>query len=83
VNLYTGWPDYTGTADFTAQLVFYPMQNPEMVFVEFKGDVDVLPTGQQCQQNYGGFFHVVDGKIKLFREYYDPARFIRAFGLDG
>ena len=83
VSLYSGWPDNTGIADFTAHLVFYPMQDPEMVFVEFKGDVEVLPTGRQYQQDYGGLFHVVDGRIKLFREYYDPARFIWAFGLDG
>jgi ketosteroid isomerase-like protein len=27
-------------------------------------------------------FHVVDGKIELFREYYDPIMFKDAFGLD-
>ena len=60
---------------------FYPHIDPETVFVEFNGDVDVIPTGRRYQQTYGGLFHVVDGKIKLFREYYDPAPYAWAFGL--
>ena len=72
----------SGDADFTSQLVFYPMTDPEMVFAEWKGDVDIIPTGRKYKQNYGGLFHVEDGKITLFREYYDPAPFVYAFGLD-
>ncbi len=81
VKLYSGWPQNSGKADFTSQLIFYPMQDPETIFVEFKGDVEIIPTGRQYKQTYGGLFHVVDGKIKLFREYYDPAPFAWAFGL--
>ena len=33
-------------------------------------------------QWYGGLFHVVDGKINLFREYFNPGPFVFAFGLD-
>ncbi len=82
VSLYAGWPENSGQADFTSQLVFYPMQDPETIFAEFKGDVEIVPTGRQYKQTYGGLFHVVDGKIKLFREYYDPAPFAWAFGLN-
>ncbi len=82
ISLYAGWPDNSGDADFTSQLVFYPMQDPETIFVEFKGDVEIIPTGRQYRQTYGGLFHVVEGKIRLFREYYDPAPFEWAFGLD-
>lgn len=82
VDLYSAWPANSGSADFTSQLVFYPMQDPETVFVEFKGDVEVIPTGRRYQQTYGGLFHVVDGKIRLFREYFDPAPFAWAFGLN-
>ncbi len=81
VSLYSGWPENSGDADFTSQLVFYPMQDPETIFAEFKGEVEVIPTGRQYRQTYGGLFHVVDGKIRLFREYYDPAPFAWAFGL--
>ena len=82
VEFYSSWPQNCGKADFMSQLVFYPMQDPETVFVEYKGEVEVIPTGRQYKQSYGGLFHVVGGKVKLFREYYDPAPFAWAFGLD-
>ena len=82
VKLYAGWPKNSGEADFTSQLVHYPMQDPQTIFVEYKGDVEIIPTGRRYKQTYGGLFHVVDGKIKLFREYYDPAPFAWAFGLN-
>ena len=79
---YAGWPENSGSADFTSELIYYPMKNPEMIFVEFKGDVDIIPTGRKYLQTYGGLFYVEDGKIKLFREYYDPELFSYAFGLN-
>lgn len=80
--LYSGWPENSGEADFTSELVFYTMQDPRTVFVEYKGTVEVLPTDRIYKQVYGGLFHVVDNKIQLFREYYDPAPFAWAFGLN-
>ena len=53
-----------------------------MVFAEFRGTVEIIPTGRTYEQTYGGLFHVENGKIRLFREYYDPAAFKYAFGLD-
>lgn len=82
IKHYAAWPENSGDADFTSQLVFYPMQNPEMVFVEFKGDVDIVPTGRKYNQHYGGLFHVENGKIKLFREYFNPEPFKYAFGIE-
>lgn len=79
---YAAWPENSGKADFTSQLVFYPMMDPEMVFAEFRGRVEIVPTGRIYDQTYGGLFHARAGKIRLFREYYDPARFRYAFGLD-
>ncbi len=79
--LYSSWPETTGQADFTSELVLHPMQNPETVYAEFKGRVDVLPTGRTYRQTYGSFFHIEKGKILLYREYYDPAAFAWAFDL--
>lgn len=80
---YGAWPEVSGeNSDFTSKLVFYPMVDPEIVFVEFKGNVNIIPTDRVYSQTYGGLFHVENGKIKLFREYYDPAKFKYAFGLD-
>lgn len=81
VELYAQWPETSGATDFTSQLIFYPMIDAEMVFVEFKGNVDVIPTGRNYKQNYGGLYHVENGKIKLYREYYDPEPFKYTFGL--
>ena len=79
---YANWPENAGAANFTSDLVFYPMSDPEMVFAEFKGDVDVIPTQRKYQQSYGGLFHVADGKITLFREYFNPGPFVYAFALE-
>ncbi len=70
---YSAWAQISAKAHFTSLLVFYPMQDPEMVFAEWKGAVDIMPTGRNYSQTYGGLFHVENGKIKLFRKYYDPA----------
>ncbi|MBD2259326.1 nuclear transport factor 2 family protein [Pseudanabaena sp. FACHB-2040] len=82
IRHYAGWPETSGQANFTRELVFYPMQDPTMVFAEWHGVVEIVPTGRTYDQRYGGLFHVVDGKIVLFREYYDPIVFKYAFGLE-
>ncbi len=81
VRHYANWPEISGRADFTSHLVIYPTQDPQLVFAEWRGDVEVIPTGRKYLQTYGGLFHVEKGKIALFREYYDPAAFSHAFGL--
>ncbi len=53
-----------------------------IVFAEWRGDIEIISTRRQYKQRYGGLFQVVDGKIELFREYYDPIVFKYAFGLD-
>ncbi|NEQ42553.1 MAG: hypothetical protein F6K00_02905 [Leptolyngbya sp. SIOISBB] len=82
IQHYAAWPEISGNANFTDELVFYPMADPTMVFAEWRGVVDILPTGRLYEQQYGGLFHVVEGQIQLFREYYDPIVFSVAFGLD-
>jgi ketosteroid isomerase-like protein len=82
IKHYAAWPETSGKANFTDHLVFYPMQDSTMVFAEWRGDVEIIPTGRNYKQRYGGLFQVVDGKIELFREYYDPIVFKYAFGLD-
>ena len=82
IQHYAAWPEISGNANFTDKLRFYPMLEPTMVFAEWYGVVDILPTGRLYQQQYGGLFHVVDNQIQLFREYYDPIVFRDAFGLD-
>ncbi|CAK9056216.1 Uncharacterized protein YesE, partial [Durusdinium trenchii] len=76
---YQAWPAVSGDAEFTENLRFYPMQDPEWVFATFTGHVDIIPTGRLYEQTYGGLFHVVDGKIVLFREYFNPGFPHRSF----
>lgn len=78
---YAGWPEVAGTATFTDEIIFYPMADPQTVYVEFKGVVDIVPTGNTYRQSYGSLFHVENGKITLYREFFDPREFERAFGL--
>lgn len=82
IKHYSAWPEISGQANFTNQLIFHPMQDATMVFAEWRGNVEIIPTKRTYKQRYGGLFHVVDGKIELFREYYDPIVFKDAFGLD-
>ncbi|NEP80965.1 MAG: hypothetical protein F6K39_24075 [Okeania sp. SIO3B3] len=82
IKHYADWQKISGKANFTENLVFYPMQDATMIFAEWRGDVEIITTGRIYKQRYGGLFHVVDGKIELFREYYDPIVFKYAFGLD-
>lgn len=81
IDLYAKWPETSGKTDFTSQLILYSMVDPETIFVEFKGNVDIVPTGRHYTQHYGGLYHIENGKIKLYREYYDPEPFKYAFGL--
>ena len=81
VKHFSAWPKISGKALFTKDLVFYPMQNPEMIFAEWSGTVEVLHTKRLYKQRYGGLFHVKNGKIKLFKEYYNPIVFKWAFNL--
>ncbi|MEM8604668.1 MAG: nuclear transport factor 2 family protein [Cyanobacteria bacterium P01_H01_bin.121] len=82
IQHYAAWPEISGSANFTDELVFYPMADPTLVFAEWRGVVDIIPTGRRYEQRYGGLFRIVDGQIQLFREYYDPIVFRTAFGLD-
>lgn len=80
---YAAWPEVAENPNFTDDLIFHPMADPQMVFAEYRGSVDIVPTGRTYEQVYGGLFHVNRaGKITLFREYFDPRLFAEAFGMD-
>ena len=81
IEHYSAWPEISGRANFTNNLVFHQMQDATMVFAEWRGDVEIIPTDDNTNSDMADV-HVVDGKIELFREYYDPIVFKDAFGLD-
>ncbi len=82
IRQYAGWPQNAGKARFTDGIRFYPTQDPQIVAVEYRGVSEIVTTGRTYDQRYFGLFHVEGGKITLFREYFDPNVFARAFALD-
>ena len=82
VAIYQDRPQTTGKAEYVSNLVLYPMQDPELVYAEFDGDLDILTTGRSKKQKYSCLFHVVDGKISLLRAYYNPVPLVDAFKLE-
>ena len=81
VRQYAAWPQNSGKARFTDGIVFYPTRDPSIVVTEYHGVSEIVPTKRTYDQRYIGVFHVEDGKIALFREYFDPNVFSHAFGL--
>jgi ketosteroid isomerase-like protein len=82
VQHYAGWPLNSGRARFTDGIVFYPTQDPGLSSSNITASVRSSPTKRTYDQRYGGLFHVENGKITLFREYFDPTVFAHAFGLN-
>lgn len=82
IEFYADWPHNADNPNFTDHLLFYDLQDPNFVFVEYQGRVDIITTGREYRQSYGALFQVdSDGKITLFREYFDPRVFAQAFGI--
>jgi ketosteroid isomerase-like protein len=76
---YSGLPEAYGAMAFP-DLVLYPMLDPNWVLAEYRGEIHVLATARPYNNQYCGLFHLYDGKIILFREYYNPTVLTEAFG---
>lgn len=79
INHYSGLPSAYGAMSFP-DLVIHPMLDPDWVLAEYRGELDVLATGRPYNNHYCGLFHFRDGKIAMFREYYNPNALTEAFG---
>ena len=79
--LYKHYSDLPNAYDRMAfpDLVVRPMQDPEWALAEYRGEID-FKKGGSYNNTYAGLFHVQDGKLKLFREYFDPNVLIDSFG---
>ena len=83
IRQYAGWPDNAHNPDYTSELRFLPSADPDLVIVEYRGVTEIVPTDRTYDQRYIGVFQIdEDGKIALFREYFDPTVFVEAFALD-
>lgn len=76
---YSNLPNTVGRMVFP-DLVIYPMVDPNWVLAEYRGEIEVLATGRPYNNRYCGLFQLREGRIALFREYYNPIVFTQAFG---
>jgi uncharacterized protein len=76
---YSALPTSVGKMEFP-DLKIYPTNDPNTLWVEFNGEIEVLATKKQYNNNYAGLFQFRDRKVILFREYYNPIVFTEAFG---
>jgi uncharacterized protein len=75
---YGGLPDTYGRMLFPG-LVVRPLEEQGWVFAEYQGEIEKL-SGGSYNNRYCGLFHIEDGQIKLFREYFNPIILQEAFG---
>ncbi len=76
---YSNLPATMGRMAFP-DLVIYPMLDPNWLLAEYRGEIEVLTTGRPYNNHYCGLFHFREGRIALFREYYNPTVLTEAFG---
>ncbi|PTB63669.1 NTF2-like protein [Trichoderma citrinoviride] len=69
--------------DFNVQIKkMYPVEGDDAAFVEYVMVGTVKTTRKLYEQDYISYFRVENGKIVLFREYFDTARVAAAFTTD-
>jgi len=69
-RLYGGLPEANQSMDFPIRNV-HPLADREWVLVEFDGKIKQY-SGATYDNHYFGLFHVVNGRIKLYREIFNP-----------
>lgn len=63
---YVGWFEVVGIVIFIDEIIFYFMVDLQIVYVEFKGVVDIVFIGNIYCQSYGSLFYVENGKIMFY-----------------
>ena len=75
---YSGMPEAYSRMVFPG-LTIRPMADPEWIMAEYRGEIDLIGGGSY-NNRYCGVFHIRDGRIALFREYFDPIVLTESFG---
>ena len=83
IDNFATWPKDARNTDYTSDVVLHDTIDPRVIFAEYRGRAEIVATGRTYEQTYGSLIRVEDGKIALFREYFDPAPFAYAFDLGG
>lgn len=69
---------YASLPDATGRMVFldradHAMLDPNVVLMEYRGEIEILPAGRDYNNIYAGLFVFdAEGRITLFREFFDP-----------
>ena len=79
-ELFAGFPDATESASFSI-LSIAPAGDPNRLVAEIDGVIAFKGAAEPYRQRYVAVFEFADGKIALFREYFDPLAFAEAPGL--
>ena len=74
---YSGLPEAYESMRFDRTI--RPLADPEWAVVEYEGSIE-LADGGRYDKTYVGLFHVVDGQVVLFKEFFDPIVLVEAFG---
>lgn len=79
-KLFAGFPDATNGVAFPG-LTIYPTDDPDRLIAEVGGEIEFKGADERYRQRYISIFEFEDGKIMLFREYFNPIPFAEAVGL--
>jgi len=78
---WSGLPDNVGRMDFHDLTVWSDRGDPHRVFMRFRGEIEILPTDRLYAGHYFAVLELTDaGRIRLFQEFYDPLKFLEAWG---
>jgi len=61
-------------------LVVHTTEDPELLVATLRSEGSVIATGKRYENEYVAFFRIRDGKVALYREYFDPLKVIESFG---
>lgn len=76
---YSSLPDAYSRMAFP-DLKIYPMLDPNLLLAEYRGEIDIAATNRAYNNYYCALFHLRDGLIVLFKEYFNPIILSEAFG---
>jgi uncharacterized protein len=77
-NQYRSLPEMFSKMSFPRTI--YPTENPNVLFVQFKGDIEIR-NGGRYQNDYVGIFRFENGLIKEYTEYFNPILVSKAFNV--
>lgn len=60
--------------------IFHFTNDPNRVWAEFRGEIQVKATGKSYNNTYACLFTLRDGRIIEYKEYSNPIIFLNAFG---